>query len=88
MKEFRYVIYTQIFAIIFLIGIVLGSFTQNTKIIYVSPLKTASFEFVAENAMIYHGTYGASFNDDSKCWYFIDKQGRPCKLFMEKHVHN
>lgn len=80
MKEFKYLLVSQMMAILFLLGIVIGSTICQVRIVQLPTPKMYPDRVIAK-AMKYHGTLGAFYDDISKHWYFIDKQGRPCKLF-------
>lgn len=80
MKEIKTIVISQLLIICFLIGVVLGSLIQEVKIVKVYP-KFAGKDFVIAEAKSFHGTLGAY--EENNVIRFIDKKGRPCKLFTE-----
>ena len=79
--EFKHIFLSQIMIILFLIGLALGSTIQETKIIK-SPPPIIYPYVIIEQAKKYHGTLLAT-KENGK-WFFINKQGKPCSLFIKK----
>lgn len=87
MREFKYIVTTQILAIAILSGVALGSFLGKTiyitKTVNILPEKIFP-DLVFKKAMNYHGTLYATKEEYCSRWLFIDKEGIPRSLFIEK----
>ncbi len=86
MKEFNLIFVSQILVIIFGLGIIFGSFigvpVYYTKIVRVLPEQIYP-EIVIRKAMKWNGVYVAT-RDENGEWLFIDRYGKPCKLFFKE----
>lgn len=80
--EFRHIATSQLLAILFFLGIALGSTIQETRVVQLPPVEIAGQKYVMERAMKYHGTLAATYSKG--VWRFINKRGKPCKLFEEE----
>lgn len=83
MKEIKYLFLSQVTAILFLLGIAIGSTVQEKVIVYLPSPVLCPPTIVEERAMSFRGTLGCHYDEKARAWLFIDKQGRPCKVFMD-----
>ena len=82
MTEVKYIFISQLLAILFLIGLALGSTVQETKVVRLPPIKFPSQDYVMGKAMRHHGTLVATYAKG--VWWYKDKKGSFCSLFVEK----
>ena len=84
MTEFKYIFISQLAAILFFLGVALGSTVQEVKVVQLPPIKLPGQEFVMGKAMYSHDTKIATYDEKKRMWWYRDKKGRFCSLFVEK----
>ncbi|HHT9146874.1 MAG TPA: hypothetical protein ACFYD4_14565 [Candidatus Wunengus sp. YC61] len=82
MTEFKNILISQLIAILFLVGLALGSTIQQTRVVQLPALKLPSQDYVLARAKRIKGTYVAYYKNGN--WFYENEKGQTCRLFTKE----